>query len=69
MTVDLIVKKVEAEKDVAPRFGIYRLYSFLMDQLNDPKEVRHLLLNEFNYTRTEASLVASRYNHYKRTKA
>jgi hypothetical protein len=69
MTVDLILRKVEAEKDVSSRFGIYRLYSFLMDQLNDPKKVRSILLNEYNYTKTDASNVASRYNHYNRTKA
>jgi len=69
MTVDLILRKVEAEKDVAPRFGIYRLYSFLMDQLNDPDEVRELLLNEYNYTKTDASLVASRYRYYQSKKA
>jgi hypothetical protein len=69
MTVDLIIKKVEAEKDVAPRFGSYRLYSFLMELLNDPQKVRDILLNEFNFTKTDASNVASRYNHYNRTKA
>ncbi|AUD62501.1 hypothetical protein BK010_02465 [Tenericutes bacterium MO-XQ] len=69
MTVDLILRKVEAEKDVAPRFGIYRLYSFLMDQLNDPDKVRSLLLNEYNYTKTDASLVASRYRYYQSKKA
>lgn len=69
MRVDLILRKVEAERDAAPSFGDYRLYSFLMSLVDDPQKVRSLLLNEFHFTKTEATMVASRYRHYKSKKA
>jgi len=69
MTVDLILRKVEAEKDVSPRFGNFRLYSFLMELLNDPDEVRSILINEYKISKTDAANVASKYRYYHSKKA
>ena len=69
MDANLIIRKVEAEKDVAPSFGIYRLYSFLMKLTNDPNRTRRIMIHIFGYSKTDATNVASRYNYHNRTKA
>lgn len=69
MTVDLIVKKVKAEKDVSNSFGDFKLYSFIMFLIDNPIKTRRILIEYFGFTKTRATRVASRYNHYQRTKA
>lgn len=67
MGLDLLKKKIEAEKDVAPSFGVYRLYSFVMSMINNPKIARILALEY--HTKTEVTRAQARYNHYNRNKA
>lgn len=69
MTVDLIVKKVEAEKDVSSSFGEFKLYSFIMFLIDNPIKTRKILIEYFGFTKTRATRVASRYNYYNRNKA
>jgi hypothetical protein len=68
MTMSLIIKKVEAEKDVVPSFGVYRLYSFVMSMTNNPKIARAIAL-EFGYTKTDATRAAARYRNYRSNRA
>jgi hypothetical protein len=69
MKLELLKKKIEAERDVVPSMGIYRLYSFIMSLINDPRIARAFLINEYGYNKTDATRVASRYNYHNRNKA
>ena len=69
VTHELLKKKVVAEIELYPNgIGEYKLYSFLMQILNDERQVRKFMLAE-GYTRTETTNVKSRYDYYNRNKA
>ncbi len=65
MRIDLLLKKIEAEKDVAPSFGPYRAYSFAMMLTNSPKLSRTLALQFFPKTLVTRAQAAYKYNQNK----
>lgn len=65
MGIDLLLKKIEAEKDVAPSFGPYRVYSFAMMLTNSPKIARILALQFFPKTQVTRAQSAYKYNQSK----
>lgn len=69
MTYDLLKKKLEAEKDVTSNMGIYKTYSFLMEVTSYNSELVRDFMLELGISKTEATRVASRFNHYNRTKS
>jgi hypothetical protein len=67
MKIDLLKRKVEAEVDIRPTAGPYKIYSFAMSIINNPKIARLIALDY--YPKTRVTRAQSRYNHYNRTKA
>jgi len=65
MTHDLLRKKVNAEIDISPNgLGIYRIYSFLMNQTQNNQQVVREFMEKEGFSKTEIAQVKSRYNHY-----
>jgi hypothetical protein len=67
MEIDLLRKKVEAEVDIKPTAGPYKIYSFTMSIIKNPTTARQIA--EEYFSKTRVTRARSRYNHYNRTKA
>jgi len=60
----MIRKKLEAEKDAYDKpLGVYKVFSFLMQIVNDREKVRTFMLSE-GYTKTELSRTQSKFYKY-----
>ena len=67
MEIDLLRKKVEAEVDIKPSAGPYKIFSFAMSIIRNPTIAREIAEEYFSKTRVTRAI--SRFNHYNRTKA